>query len=205
MDGQDYNNLNNQNQNFVNPQDQQMPPEEYPSENEITSSQNSNNTPQQNYCPPPVPQDMNQPPQPGNIYQNPPPGNIYQNPPPENINQNPVPKPQAPLPPYMTQSPPWMNPPSAVPPPVPVGNDVSYQPVNYNQNAVAIPVQPQPPIIVQQPVVVQPVVKVQHNNYDYEMERRRRQQQRQDEEDCLACCQVLCICLYCFALLAGGR
>ena len=29
--------------------------------------------------------------------------------------------------------------------------------------------------------------------------------QRQDEEDCLACCQVLCICLYCFALLAGGR
>ena len=35
MDGQDYNNLNNQNQNFVNPQDQQMPPEEYPSENEI--------------------------------------------------------------------------------------------------------------------------------------------------------------------------
>ena len=194
MDGQDYNNQNNQNQNLINQQDQQMPPDEYPTENEIISSQNSNNTPQENYCPPPVSQDFYQPTEPGNIYQNQQSGNIYQNP-------NPQPQPQEP---YIKPIPPPMNPPSAVPPPIPVGNGVSYQPVQYNQSAVVIPVQPQPQYIVQQPVVVQPVVKVHQTQVrDYDYERRRRQQQ--EEEDCLACCQILCICFYCFALFAGGR
>ena len=186
-----------------------MQPDEYPSENEIISSQNSNNTPQENYCPPPVSQNFYQPTEPGiNQNPNPQPNNIYQvpNPQPGGIYQNPNPQPQAP---YMKPSPPPMNPPSAVPPPIQVGNDVSYQPMHYNnQNAMAIPVQPQPQYVAQQPVViqpvVQPVVKVQQTNVrDYDYERRRRQQQ--DEEDCMACCQVLCICLYCFALLAGGR
>ena len=99
-----------------------------------------------------------------------------------------------------------MNPTSAVPPPIPVGSGVSYQPVNYNQNAVAIPVQPQPLYVVQQPVVVRPEVKVEpkHVQTHYDEEERRRRQQ-QEEADCLACLQVLCIVCYCLALFAGGR
>ena len=177
MDGQDYNNLNNKNDDFID-----KPDKDYPSENEIISSQNNNseNTPTDNYCPPPAPIELNQPTKPSNVKPNPPPqapylkyGPIYNA---NNIN---------PIPPQPPQ-------------PIPVGNNISYQPVNYNQNAVVVPVQQQ--IIYQQPIVqVQP-------NYDQiriENERKRRQQQ-QDQEDCANCCLVLCYCLLCCCMLAGG-
>lgn len=216
MDNKDYNNMNNPNQNFMNQQNQQGLQEDYPSENEIISNQNSNNTPQENYCPPPVPQDFHQPNELGNIYQNPNPQSIYQNSNAQSIYQNPNaqsiyqnpnaqsiypnPEPQAP---YMKPSPPPLNPPSLVPPQIPVGEGVSYQAVNYNQEPVVISVQPQPQYIVQPAVVVHPQIKVSQVNHNDEYARRRRQQQ--EEDDCLACLQILCIFCYCLALIAGGR
>ena len=65
MDGQDYVNKFNPNGDFIDKSE----PENYPSENEIISSQNdynnnnsdnTNNTPNQNnnYCPPPIPSEV---------------------------------------------------------------------------------------------------------------------------------------------------
>ena len=74
MDGQDYNNLNNKNDDFID-----QPDKDYPSENEIISSQNNNseNTPTDNYCPPPAPIELNQPTKPSNVQPNPQPQAPY--------------------------------------------------------------------------------------------------------------------------------
>ena len=140
MDGQDYVNKFNPNSDFLDKPEQ----ENYPSENEIISSQNdynnnnsdnTNNTPNQNnnYCPPPIPSEVYQPYQPDNNNNN------------NNNNIQPNPPPQAPYLKYgAAYNPNYLTP--AVPPPIPVGNDISYQPPsnpNPNPNPVLIPVQQQ--------------------------------------------------------------
>ena len=196
MDDPNYNNQNYGNQNFID-----KPDKDYPTENEVISSQNiyAQNTPEANYCPPPVPIESYQPTQTGNVQPNPQPQPHYMNYPPQNNSNN-------------------INP--TVPPSIPVGNGVNYQPVNYNQNAVVVPVQnpvqvpvqvpgqvpvqvpvqPQPQIIYHQPIIqVQPA----YDPIKAENERRIRQQQ-QDEEDCATCCAALATCLLCCCLLAGN-
>ena len=112
MDEQNYNNRNNSCGDLIDK------PENYPSEKEIISSQNIDNNnidniPQNNYCPPPIPLEVNQPNQPQAPYLKY--GAIY--------------------------NPNYLNP--TVPPQIPVGNDISNQPVDDNKNVVLIPVQQQ--------------------------------------------------------------
>ena len=66
MDDPNYNNQNYGNQNFID-----KPDKDYPTENEVISSQNiyAQNTPEANYCPPPVPIESYQPTQTGNVNQ----------------------------------------------------------------------------------------------------------------------------------------
>ena len=179
MDIQTYSS-NDQNQGLINQQEQQAEqPGEYPTENEVISgSQNNNYQPQENYYPPPIPQGQYPP-------QNPPYNPDDKDP---YVKPVPVPSPQAPIP----------------PPPAPIENIPVYQPIVQNPNTIAIQVQPQPQIIPQpitiQPVLATPVVTSHVAQRQAEINR-----QRQEEEDCLACCQILCICLYCLALLGGGR
>ena len=186
MDDQGYNSQNNPNQGLLYNGDRTKSEDDLPSENEVISSQinqNQNNTPEENYCPPPISQGPY------------PPENNY--PPPQEPYAKPVDEPV-------------VNPQAPVPPPNPEGQNVIYQPILPSHNTVAIPVYSQPqyvaqPVYVQhvvaRPVVARPVVKVEptyrRDIDDYE-------RRRQDEEDCLACCSFLCICCYCLALLVGG-
>jgi hypothetical protein len=145
---------------------------------EPSNDLDNNYQPQENYYPPPIPQGQYAP---QNTPYNPDDKDPY-------VKPVPVPSPQAPIP----------------PPPAPIENIPVYQPIVQNPNTIAIQVQPQPQIIPQpitiQPVLATPVVTSHVAQRQAEINR-----QRQEEEDCLACCQILCICLYCLALLGGGR
>ena len=173
MDEQDYSNQNNKKEDIIDKSEN----ENYPSENELISSQtnNSENSSQENYCPPPISLEVS-----------------------EKSKDQQNPEPQAPYLKYgAIYNPNYLGPPSN-----PVENDVPNQPENYNQNAVNIQVEEkidyQPPIIQMQ----REPATVKENN-----ERKRNEQQRQrNEEDCSACCVEVCgaICeACCLALIQG--
>ena len=120
MDSQDYNSQNNKSEELIELKD------DFPTENEIISNQNINNNntdniPQENNIPPPLPSE------------------VYQPNPTDNIQQNPTP--QAPYMKYGAAfNPNYLN----NIPPIPAGNNDSYEPpVNNNQNAYLVPVQQQ--------------------------------------------------------------
>ena len=161
MDEPDPNNQNILNGDFIDKPEQ----ENYPSENEIILSQNNNidNTPQNNYYPPPVPLEVCQ--QPDNAQQNP--------------------QPQAPYLKYgAIYNPNYLNP--TVPPPILVGNDISNQPVDYisnqpvddNKNVVLIPVQQQ-------------IIGRYDINQDQQALNQIRLKENK-KEDCCVCCKDCC-------------
>ena len=120
MDSQDYNTQNNKSEELIELKD------DFPTENEILSNQNINNNntdniPQENNIPPPLPSEVYQPNSTDNIQQNP--------------------TPQAPYMKYGAAfNPNYLN----NIPPIPAGNNDSYEPpVNNNQNAYLVPVQQQ--------------------------------------------------------------
>ena len=120
MDSQDYNTQNNKSEELIELKD------DFPTENEIISNQNINNNntdniPQENNIPPPLPSE------------------VYRPNPTDNIQQNPTP--QAPYMKYGAAfNPNYLN----NIPPIPAGNNDSYEPpVNNNQNAYLVPVQQQ--------------------------------------------------------------
>ena len=170
MDEQDYNNQNDIKEDIIGKS------ENYPSENELISSQtnNSDNTNQENYCPPPISLEVT-----------------------ENDKAQQNPEPQAPYLKYgAIYNPNYLGPPSN-----PVENDVPYQPENYNQNAVNILVEEkidyQPPIIQMQKEPA-PVKE--------KSERKRNEQQQQNEEDCGTCCADVCVGIcegLCIGLIQG--
>ena len=148
MDEQNYNNRNNSCGDLIDK------PENYPSEKEIISSQNidNNNTdniPQNNYCPPPIPLEVNQPNQPQAPYLKY--GAIY--------------------------NPNYLNP---VPPPIPVENDISYQPDDNNKNVVLIPVQQQ-------------IVEQNDENKDKQTFDQIQQKENEKKEQCCSCCNEDCV------------
>ena len=195
-----------------NQADKLVQEEEYPTQEEINNNinnQNTNDISSQDYCPPPNAQNM-----PSQEYFNKPNENqtnegSYPLPPPFNdqiINCNMTPNSQQ------------------VPQPIPSGNNIIEPvPIPVSQPVIVQPANVQPVVTpVSQPVIVQPVAipvsqpmvqpqpiiinqPVKHIYVDDEEERRRRRRQQEDAETCGQICQILCICLYCFALLAGGR
>ena len=171
MDEQDYNNQNKINEDLLDKQE----PENYPSENEILSSQDNNNnnpenTPQQDYCPPPVPLELNQQNQTDNGQQNS--------------------EPQAPYLKYgPIYNPNYLN--AEVPPPIPIGDDISYQTPD-NQNTASIPVQ-------QQIVVQNEDIKEDEILNQIQVEKRKKDCCCCNCEDCCyGCCDCCSSCCECF-------
>ena len=121
MDNKDVKNYptDNPNQELIQLQDKYDPQEDYPSQDEIISNQNSNNIPPENYYPPPISNDS--------YPQNLPPNNIYPNPPP-------------PQTPYIQPNTAVSIPVSAVPPPPPPQN--AQPQVVYMQAPPAFKIQP---------------------------------------------------------------
>ena len=83
---------------------------------------------------------------------------------------------------------------------------VQTQPIVQAQPVVqAVPVVDVKPVIEVKPAIVYQKQSIYHNISNYGSRHRNRNLNDDDCENCLQIFQCLCICLYCLALLGGGR